>query len=43
MHIRGMGCSTSECIKCDAAVTDWDGMCENWKPLKGLTLGGPTW
>ena len=29
MHIPGLGCSTSECIKLDAVLTDVDGVCEN--------------
>ena len=27
MHIPGLGCSTSECIKRDVVVTDGDGVC----------------
>ena len=43
IHFPGMSWSTSEYIKWDAAVADWDGVCKNSNPLQGLTLEGPTW
>ena len=44
MHFPGMSRSTSEYTKWDAAVVaDRNEVCENSKPLQGLTLEGPTW
>ena len=43
MYFPGMGHSTSEYTKWDAAVVaDQDEVCENPNPLQGLTLEDPT-